>query len=174
LAIHETMSKFERKELIGWIRGDQEVDTDNLAEQMAQLTKENMNLRERLVSFSNVETYGGLSFEEFINVLKKHELEADSERIEDYFTEEKLILFKEIKNKFKDKEYNLLHYFWAYATNEIKGSFYIYDIEKYGLVEDILRHLPSPTNFEPREYKYELTALGKKLYTKLIATYSIE
>jgi len=41
-----------------------------------------------------------LSFEEFMRLLKTHKLEV-----------EKSVLFEEIKDKFNDKKYNLLHFF---------------------------------------------------------------
>jgi len=64
LAIHETMAEFERRELIGWIKGDQEVDTDNLAEQMARLSEDNMTLRKQLVHcFINLFTFFDVYFE---------------------------------------------------------------------------------------------------------------
>ena len=49
LAIYETISEFiYRKDLTGWIRGDQSVDAGLLAEEMARLTKENSDLRRKV------------------------------------------------------------------------------------------------------------------------------
>src|SRR4030095_6309500 len=49
IAIHETLSDMSfRKDLAGWIRGDNSVNADFLAEEIARLTKENSDLREKL------------------------------------------------------------------------------------------------------------------------------
>ncbi|WP_051007943.1 hypothetical protein [Psychroflexus torquis] len=48
LAVHETISEFERrKELIGWVRASEDINTGNLAEELARLAKENSDLRKQ-------------------------------------------------------------------------------------------------------------------------------
>lgn len=74
IAIHETLADFNyRKELIGWIRGDNSVNTGFLAEEIARLTKENSELRNKLNEIgSNSNThYSGLSFNEMTSLLKR-------------------------------------------------------------------------------------------------------
>ncbi|WP_462252720.1 DUF4062 domain-containing protein [Ferruginibacter sp.] len=84
IAIHETLSEFGyRKELIGWIRGDNSVDTTILAEQIARLTKENFELTSKL---SNPETnsnslYAGLSFSQLEGLLKEEGIEISQKKI---------------------------------------------------------------------------------------------
>jgi D-ribose pyranose/furanose isomerase RbsD len=74
LAIHETISDFiYRKELTGWIRGDKSIDAGLLAEEIARLTKENAELREKLVSIDLSATqsrYASLTFDELKTLLK--------------------------------------------------------------------------------------------------------
>jgi hypothetical protein len=49
IAIHETLSDMSfRKDLTGWIRGDSSVNAGFLAEEIARLTRENSELREKL------------------------------------------------------------------------------------------------------------------------------
>ena len=70
IAIHETLSDFAyRKELIGWIRGDNNINTAALAEEIARLTKENSELRNQNSKNNNV-LYSNLTFEELRKLLE--------------------------------------------------------------------------------------------------------
>jgi len=83
IAIHETLSDFSyRKELNGWIKGDNSVNTGFLAEEIARLTKENSELRNRLNDFGTTShaLYGGLSYVEMEQLLKKEEFELNGEK----------------------------------------------------------------------------------------------
>ncbi|WP_297333787.1 hypothetical protein, partial [Flavobacterium sp.] len=67
---HETLSDFSyTKNLIGWIRGDNSIDTNLLAEEIARLTKENADLRQQLLMNNSGKDllYNNLNF----NQLKK-------------------------------------------------------------------------------------------------------
>ncbi|MBB6332174.1 hypothetical protein HNP24_003166 [Chryseobacterium sediminis] len=70
IAIHETLSDFSyRKDLIGWIRGDNAVNSNLLADQIARLTKENNDLKNS--KNQNLESkYAGLNYEELKTLLK--------------------------------------------------------------------------------------------------------
>ncbi|HEV7329652.1 MAG TPA: DUF4062 domain-containing protein [Flavisolibacter sp.] len=75
LAILETLSEFNRREdLKGWIPGGQEVDTGVLAEQIAHLTKENSELREKLSasSLTSEPQYSTLTYNQMYQLLKAH------------------------------------------------------------------------------------------------------
>src|SRR5262249_7920159 len=53
LAILETMSEFERRaELVGWISGNEAVDSSAVVNEIARLTKENSELRAQLSQIS--------------------------------------------------------------------------------------------------------------------------
>ncbi len=74
LAIHETISEFTyREELIGWVKGDSQVNTGFLAEEIAKLTKENSELREKitLISIKEDGTYATLSYAKLSTLLKQ-------------------------------------------------------------------------------------------------------
>ncbi len=158
LAVHETMGEFARREnLVGWVRGDQEVDTDNLAEQMAQLTKENIALRERLAT-SNIETYNGLSFEDLSNILEKSPLQPDAIQAEE---------IEAVKTKFGHQTLNLLHYFYIEDQTKLNKFEYVSKLAKYGLTEDMYRNVPN--NYST---KYELSDDGKKFWLKLHSKFS--
>lgn len=74
IAIHETLAEFNyRKELIGWIRGDNAINTGELAEQIARLTKENSELRESMMNRGEVNKsslYFNMTFEELCSLLE--------------------------------------------------------------------------------------------------------
>lgn len=71
ISIHETLSDFAyRKELIGWIRGDNNINTAALAEEIGRLTKENSELRNKNTENSNV-LYSNLTFRELKELLEK-------------------------------------------------------------------------------------------------------
>jgi hypothetical protein len=73
IAIHETIADFiHRKELVGWIRGDNSVNTGVLAEEMARLTKENSELRDKILenNSSHFTLYAGLPYSQMKELLK--------------------------------------------------------------------------------------------------------
>ncbi len=82
LAIHETLSDFSyRKDLIGWIRGDNSINTGFLAEEIARLTKENSELRNKvLVSEGNsIAQYSTLTFAQLEELLKRESIDNFNE-----------------------------------------------------------------------------------------------
>ncbi len=73
IAIHETIADFGyRKELVGWIRGDNSVNMGVLAEEMARLTKENSELREKISqnNSSHFTLYAGLPYSQMKELLQ--------------------------------------------------------------------------------------------------------
>lgn len=83
LAIHKSLSKFaKRDELIGWVRGDQAVNSGALAEELARLGKENGELRnevERLRSL-DLENTDAPSMEELYELLEAKTIGFNSVR----------------------------------------------------------------------------------------------
>lgn len=74
LAIHETLSDFNyRKDLVGWIKGDNAVNVGSLAEEIARLTKENSELRLSLDKFKSdsTATYATLTYPQLKNLMEK-------------------------------------------------------------------------------------------------------
>lgn len=72
LAIHETISDFTYdKKMIGWIKGDNSVNSAFLAEEIARLTKENSDLRDKLNinNSKNQPLYNNLTFNELKKLL---------------------------------------------------------------------------------------------------------
>jgi len=90
IAIHETLSELGyRQDLTGWIRGDNNVNTSLLAEEIARLTKENADLRSRLNNSDNKPTplYAGLTYQELEGLLKREKDDSDNiyANLFDYF-----------------------------------------------------------------------------------------
>lgn len=72
IAIHETIADFSfRKDLIGWIRGDNSINSAFLAEELARLTKENSELREKIAVGSPYALYNNLTYEQLEELLKR-------------------------------------------------------------------------------------------------------
>lgn len=72
LAIFKTLSDFiYRKELIGWVKADNVVNTALLADEIAKLSKENTELREKLSTIDYIpkQLYAGLSYSEMYELL---------------------------------------------------------------------------------------------------------
>lgn len=115
LAVYETLSDFARRdELVGWIPGDQAVDTGPLAEEIARLGKENASLRAQL---SNVAAplFNGLTYEQVFGYLAGKKI--DSALMTDPKTKE---ILKEIATKLGSSEPTLLHLFWL-SRNAFRG-----------------------------------------------------
>jgi hypothetical protein len=69
-AIFKTLSDFsDRKELIGWVRGNKAIDNGVIAEEIARLAKENAELREKLGNSSEVR-YAGFTFNDMRAILE--------------------------------------------------------------------------------------------------------
>ncbi len=78
LAIHETLSEFSySKELKGWIRGDNAINTSVVAEEIAKLTKENSDLRNQLAKINDNALYFGLNYDQLELILKNQAIGED-------------------------------------------------------------------------------------------------
>lgn len=74
IAIHETLAEFNyRKDLTGWIRGDNAVNTGVLAEEIARITKENSDLRALVNQGSENKNslYSNMTYEELAELLTR-------------------------------------------------------------------------------------------------------
>jgi hypothetical protein len=116
LAIHETLNELSRRDdLIGWIPGNQGVNTNEVLEQITTLTKENSELRKRL-SETALPEFNGLSFDEVCRVLRSQTSKSlfgvGSVRFGNLENElnRAIVNFAKV---FADSEPNLLHLFWV-------------------------------------------------------------
>lgn len=83
IAIHETLSDISfRKDLTGWIRGDNSVNTGILAEEIARLTKENSELREKISGQGSVNAvYANLTYEELQKLLERDSVTVNKKQM---------------------------------------------------------------------------------------------
>jgi hypothetical protein len=162
LAVHETISEFERrKELIGWVRASEDVDTGNLAEELARLAKENSDLRKQLSEIKDKDQLQsiGISIYELEQLLKSEKIKPE-EVGEEYIDE-----INEFREKLGDEDLNLLHFLWIRKDDLAKGEFeyqtkfdeFIYNLVKFGLVVQNMHN-----------GKYSLTDVGRALHLKYV------
>jgi Domain of unknown function (DUF4062) len=116
LAIQESMSDFmRREELKGWIPGDQQV-SGVVAEEIAKLTKENQELRERISLVKPQEQlYNGLSFSELFEMLLSETIAVDKIIVARGVE----VLLNRVKGKFGHENISFLHLFFAIGDGEI-------------------------------------------------------
>jgi hypothetical protein len=112
LAIHETMSEFNRREdLTGWIPGSEAVNSGAVAEEIARLGKENAELREQLARTSQAPApYQGLTFEQMYDFLTAEKVEILEAKTDDF--EDVASAIQELAEILGDSEAGLLHMFW--------------------------------------------------------------
>lgn len=166
LAVHETMSEFNRrKDLIGWVRSDK-LNTDNLLEELARLTKENAEMRKSLNSVNDLPlTFNGLTFEEVLLLLKSNEFDvkkADKNEI--------IIEITNTRKHFKDKKTNLLHFFWTYKDAFAQKA-------KYSFLKSLNDEIELLENFGLLRYQQSdgsltFTPEGRKFYLKLLTKHT--
>jgi len=130
-----------REELTGWIRGDQAVNT----EELARLAKENSELRKQVKDLSsklanNQAIFDGLTYKDMYQNLNELKLDFDSYNPPIEKKPQKIL--QEISTAFGDSEVSFLHCFWSMRNlfGRPNLSWYLYqsileDILKFGLFE---------------------------------------
>jgi hypothetical protein len=157
LHILETLGEFmRRQELIGWIRGDQAVNTAPLAEELARLAKENDSLRARTADFHP--TYGGLSFAELYALLSKDK--AGLELVDDGVKE----LLTAVADEFGDSEPGLVHSLWL-LQEQIFGGGSVIESE---VNDQIFGRLSELGLVVFLRHRLNLTEMGRQFLMRLI------
>lgn len=141
LAVLEKMAEFARRDdLIGWIPGNEAVNTGAIAEEIARLGNENADLRERLTNSSqSLMRYHGLTFEELYKLLAGTSVDVPE------FDERLSTMLRNVAKSFGDTEPGLLHLIWQLRerlSNAVWIGGYppylqqaILKAEEFGLVE---------------------------------------
>ena len=115
LAIHKTLAEFARRpELRGWIPGDKGIDTGVVAEQIAVLSKENAELRDRLARDAGV-SYNGLTYEQMYTLLSNEEVDFPEKGEERRQVRESIL--NEIVAEFGDDAPRLIHALWWFRND---------------------------------------------------------
>jgi hypothetical protein len=112
LAILEKMAEFSnRDDLIGWIPGDEAVNTGAIAEEIARLGKENAALREQLAISSQAPMmYQGLTFDQMYKFIAAEKVDLTDTITQDF--DDFVGALQELAAIFDDSEVGLLHFFW--------------------------------------------------------------
>jgi hypothetical protein len=165
LSVHETLSEFGRREdLIGWIPGDQAVNAGKLAEEIARLTRENSDLRERLSTGLSVERYAGATCEEMCLLLKSVPVNP-----ENFNAQERGMLAKAHMEIDQSGDINLLDFFLAFHVPFMAGLvFTSNDPSRKHLASLTIRGLLSlhgESGNAPQYYR--MTADGLRFLTRL-------
>jgi hypothetical protein len=113
LAIHETVADFgRREELIGWIPGNQAVNSGAVAEEIARLAKENASLREQLSKVATPSVlFNGLTYEQLFGYLSEEKIDPTL-----ISNSETLGVLKKIAAAFGGLEPALLHVCWLFKN----------------------------------------------------------
>lgn len=171
LAVYETMADFSnRKELIGWVRSNNSINSEQVAQQLSTLSQENSILREKLSSVNsqptvNEQLYNGLRLNEIIDVLSSADIPKS--KVSDKQAE----LLNKYRKKLELKSNSLLVFLIAYLKMLSKNKVDYYndfqnkcckELKALGLVDSKGRD---------GSY-YGFTEEGRKLYLKLLVKYS--
>lgn len=171
LAIHETLNEFnEREDLIGWVRGNELVNTGALAEEMARLAKENAELRTK-TSNQPLMLFSGLTFDELFGLLN---VSLSGLSLLPKEQAEELV---RIRDDFGDHDFSRLHYFIIAATSVTveDGYFFFNGVSEdatpffsLGLIKTGVQNYDSSVGRAYQETVYLLTESGQTFFNKLI------
>lgn len=176
LAILETMAEFSgREELIGWISGNEAINTGAVAGEIARLAKENATLREKVERANNLPiTYNGLTFDEMYDILLS--MSYTHPNNDSKFHKDLSETLKKVATIFGDEHPGLIHAVWllrnllrrklpAFFNNGTEISQWILDavttMEQFGLTEII-------------DSTWHLTDSGKMFLVRLLKIVLIE
>lgn len=165
LAIHKTMSEFERRpDLVGWVPGSAAVDAGPLAEEIARLTRENAELRAQVASLSAANAvYNGLTFEQMYQLLLSEPLDLRA------VPDEGETIYAGLARTFGDPWPAPVHTLWLfrehfgreeYTFNRIEPGFG--QLELAGLVEPFGKKVATSAP------SYRLTETGTQFLVRLL------
>ena len=170
LAVLRTLSDFARRDdLVGWVPGNEAVNTGALAEEIARLAKENASLREQISKLGVASPFfSGLSFDEMFQLLLSNRIDPTQ------VSAEMLGILKNVAMAFKHSEPTLLHFFWlcrnALGKERERGRKkspeshdYLNDLQMFNLVTEYGEDIGSYVYTE-----YSLTETGKSFLLRLM------
>jgi hypothetical protein len=117
LGVYESLAEISRRDgLRGWVPGDQAVDSAVIAEQIAQLTKENAELRAQLAEMSAAaHEFVGASFDEMYELL-------DAQPFRTTQFPDLAARLGEVATAFGDDHPTVLHAVWHYRDRLPVGT----------------------------------------------------
>jgi hypothetical protein len=176
LSVLETLSEFSnRADLIGWIPGNEAINSGAIAEEIARLTKENATLQTQLKNLSSSSTrYNGLTFEELYEFLNSYKLNISENMMQN--SEHILRAITGIVKALGEEQASLLHYFWALSRKfdykKIESRHNSKEDDKlyeFGLLQEIVEEHYSRgyTGQTYKERLYTLSDAGKQFLLRL-------
>ncbi|GAB4007087.1 hypothetical protein GCM10028808_10280 [Spirosoma migulaei] len=178
LAIINTLHALEDDEaLIGWVRGDEALNSNQLLEELSYLSKENKSLREKVIELQSLKDTSD-SFLEIYNMLvaKKVDLNELPETIEKvliliarYFKEKinYIYVFWFIASRLREGISTAGSIYWASAEqNSSELMPYVYFFEELGMVNRIFKTV-NLSNKTKEITIFLLSDYGKEFLTKL-------
>lgn len=164
LAILEALPGFtERGDVIGWVRADESANIPALADEVARLSRENAELRDRLAGsgLAPISTYNGLTFEQLYDLLAKMKLSTEE------LTSGEMPALEAIAEAFGDPEPGALHVFVMLSARLMHGA----PLEQSPLLHTAL-HLQEIGLVKPSDPSWSLTTftstdLGQRFLLRL-------
>lgn len=167
LAIHETLPEFaNRDDLVGWRRVDTNIDYANVAEQLAQLARENAELREVVAKAKRAtasDPFAGLSFDEMYTLLAAQRVdhakfpEAEQERL------------RQIAHVFGDNDIGLVHVFFMMSTGFLHSARIPRGSPRFGCCEPLSEYgLLKWVAADGNGTKWSFNEAGHKFFMRLL------
>lgn len=142
LAIFKTLSDFiYRKELIGWVKADNVVNTALVAEQIAKLTDENSMLKNNLEKSSKAFHFG-LTYDEIEKLLKNK------------------------KFKYRNLDTNLIYFLYEHGYMFVNGIFSPVS-ELREIINQLIEFKILYSEYFENTFKYNFTSEGHDIYIKI-------
>lgn len=147
IAIHETLSDFSyNKDLVGWVKADNVVNSALVADEMAKLTKENSELRHKLEKSSNVFHFG-LTYNEIEELLKSKKI------------------------RYRNRDSDLIYFLYEQGYNFISGIFNPeFELEK--IVNHFIEFKILYLDTTEQSMRYRFTSEGHDIYVRIRYEYS--
>jgi hypothetical protein len=177
LAILETLAELSRREdLVGWIPGNESVDTSSLAEELARFAKENAVLRRQAESVGvSPRIYNSLTYDEMYKLLDSqilNEIQLELDHYEDTNKNDEAL--QKIASIFGSSTINLIHYFLLYSRRlqdyicegNISRSFAL-KLREIGVIERQVSKSTAGYTSDYWNYEYLLTEAGKQFLLRL-------
>lgn len=169
LSIMETMSEFSsRGDLIGWIPGNEGVDSGTIADELARLIKENSELQDRVkINSSPQTTYNGLSFEEYYKLLLYADFSFGID-LNSNFAKDLVNVLTSLTKNFGDKSPGLIHVVWLMrAYLETPRVFENKSYEVLNWASNVYEALKQLRMVEMKDNSFVLTESGKQFLLRL-------
>jgi hypothetical protein len=160
LSIFESLAEFSRRpELSGWVRAESSVNVGAISEEIARLSRENAELRERLAATSE-RLFNGLTFDELFRMLSTTKLTIHPQSASELNSMDQIARF------FGHERPAPLHLFWYASRKLLREAAISPTVEPFASVleeADLIRS--TGTSLEGR--KYTLTDFGRKFLLSL-------